>query len=273
MPRLGVGETYKFEMLGKDGMLPPRPTPGPRHRAAAGTASKVAGRSAMTGRTRNGWTRAPAPRLRAPLSFTNCTPARGVRAGRSGRSGAPVHWRELAERLIPYVQELGFTHIELMPIMEHPFGGSWGYQPLSQFAPTALRHRRGLRRLRRCLPPGGIGVILDWVPAHFPTDATAWRVSTAPRCTNTTTRGRLPPGLEHADLQPGPQRSARLHAGVGAALAEALPHRRPAGRCRGLDAVPRLLAQGRRMGAQPPRRAREPRGHRLPAPPQRRGGP
>lgn len=47
------------------------------------------------------------------------------------------NWRELAERLVPYVQELGFTHIEMLPIMEHPFGGSWGYQPLSLFAPTS----------------------------------------------------------------------------------------------------------------------------------------
>ncbi|GAA0798314.1 1,4-alpha-glucan branching protein GlgB [Cupriavidus gilardii] len=80
-------------------------------------------------------------------------------------------WEILAERLIPYVRDLGFTHIELLPITEHPFGGSWGYQPLSLFAPTA---RFGPPQafaafVDRC-HEAGIGVILDWVPAHFPTD-------------------------------------------------------------------------------------------------------
>jgi 1,4-alpha-glucan branching enzyme len=104
------------------------------------------------------------------------------------KSGA-YNWRELAERLVPYVQELGFTHIELMPIMEHPFGGSWGYQPLSLFAPTSrYGTAEDFAPSSMRLPPGGIGVILDWVPAHFPPTNTAWRVSTAPRCTNTTTR-------------------------------------------------------------------------------------
>jgi 1,4-alpha-glucan branching enzyme len=80
-------------------------------------------------------------------------------------------WAEAAERLIPYVLHLGFTHVELMPITEHPFGGSWGYQPLSQFAPTA---RLGSPEdfaafVDRC-HQAGIGVILDWVPGHFPDD-------------------------------------------------------------------------------------------------------
>ena len=72
----------------------------------------------------------------------------------------------------PMCRRMGFTHVEFMPIMEHPFGGSWGYQPLGQFAPTA---RLGppdefARFVDRC-HEAGIGVILDWVPAHFPTDA------------------------------------------------------------------------------------------------------
>ena len=70
------------------------------------------------------------------------------------------------------MQQLGFTHIELMPIMEHPFGGSWGYQLLSQFAPTA-RHGSpaDFAAFVDACHQAGIGVILDWVPAHFPTDA------------------------------------------------------------------------------------------------------
>jgi 1,4-alpha-glucan branching enzyme len=81
-------------------------------------------------------------------------------------------WDDLADKLVPYVQGLGFTHVELMPIMEHPFGGSWGYQPLAQFAPTArLGEPEGFARFVDRCHAAGIGVLLDWVPAHFPTDA------------------------------------------------------------------------------------------------------
>ena len=81
-------------------------------------------------------------------------------------------WDEAADRLIPYALSLGFTHIELLPIAEYPFGGSWGYQPLSLFAPTARmgKAEQFARFVDRC-HRAGLGVILDWVPAHFPNDA------------------------------------------------------------------------------------------------------
>ena len=80
-------------------------------------------------------------------------------------------WDFAVERLVPYLVEMGFTHVELLPIAEYPFGGSWGYQPLSLFAPSGrFGAPQGLSRFVDALHGAGIGIILDWVPAHFPTD-------------------------------------------------------------------------------------------------------
>ena len=174
IPRLGAGEGYKYEILGAHGILPLKADPvALATQMPPDTASKVAAPLKIEWQDHE-WMQQRAERHlpAAPLSIYE------LHAGswqceidEAGEVARQYNWHEMAERLVPYVKDLGFTHIELMPIMEHPFGGSWGYQPLSQFAPTArFGSPDDFAAFVNACHQANIGVILDWVPTHFPTD-------------------------------------------------------------------------------------------------------
>ena len=172
LPALRPGDLYQYELLGAEGPAFLKADPVARRAALPpGTASIVDDPAAFT------WTDAAWLHERRARQAPDAAIAiYEVHAGSWQRNdygqGSPPNWDELAERLVPYVAGLGFTHIELLPIMEYPFGGSWGYQPLSLFAPTA-RHGSpaSFARFVDAAHAANLGVILDWVPAHFPTDA------------------------------------------------------------------------------------------------------
>ena len=171
VPRAQAGARYKYEIVGANGeLLPARADPMARQaELAPATASIVAAPNRYVWHD-DEWMQHREGRhaVTAPLSIYE------VHLGSWLHDQVrPGHaWDDLGDRLIEYVTKMGFTHIELMPIMEHPFGGSWGYQPLGMFAPTARygTPERFAAFVDRC-HQAGIGVILDWVPAHFPNDA------------------------------------------------------------------------------------------------------
>ena len=171
IPGLPPGTLYKYEILDRDGqVLPLKADPlALATEAPPETASRVADPRGHRWADQ-GWMRDRARRHApdAPISIYEVHAASWWR----DPAGASPSWEGLADRLIPYAQGMGFTHLELLPIMEHPFGGSWGYQPLSMFAPSArFGAPEGFSAFVDRCHAAGLGVILDWVPAHFPTDA------------------------------------------------------------------------------------------------------
>jgi 1,4-alpha-glucan branching enzyme len=171
LPGVEAGAHYKYELLGPDGaLLPLKSDP-------VGFFAEVrpANASVVYDVTRFAWTddawlrdrTAREPR-RSPMSVYEVH----LGSWRRGPHGEWLGYDALADQLVPYVRQMGFTHVELLPVSEHPLDASWGYQPVGLFAPTS---RFGdpaafARFVDRCHAEG-IGVIVDWVPAHFPTDA------------------------------------------------------------------------------------------------------
>ncbi|MER6714155.1 1,4-alpha-glucan branching enzyme [Streptomyces sp. NPDC000877] len=163
LPDIGEGELYKYEITRPDGSKTMRADPLARRTEVPPATSSVITSSEYEWGDAD-WLsrRAEAPAHEAPFSVYEVHLP-------SWRPG--LTYRQLAEQLPGYVKGLGFTHVELMPVAEHPFGGSWGYQVTGFYAPTArLGTPDDFRYLVDKLHQAGIGVIMDWVPAHFPRD-------------------------------------------------------------------------------------------------------
>ncbi|GAB08146.1 1,4-alpha-glucan-branching enzyme [Gordonia araii NBRC 100433] len=167
LPEVRAGELYKFRVHGADGSVVDKADP-----MARATETPPATASVIAGAERYDWAdgewmtrRADSDARLGPMSIYE------VHLG-SWRPG--LGYRELAVELGDYVEAMGFTHVELLPVAEHPYGASWGYQVTSYFAPTArLGTPDDFRFLVDSLHRRGIGVLVDWVPAHFPRDAWA----------------------------------------------------------------------------------------------------
>ncbi|WP_269541969.1 1,4-alpha-glucan branching protein GlgB [Cerasicoccus fimbriatus] len=174
LPGIGVGTKYKYELIGADGSHRLKSDPyGEYFESPPHNASIVwdvndfewKDNEWMNQRAGRDWKTQPISVYEVHLGSWRRVPEDGNR---------PLNYREMAADLTRYVLEMGFTHVEFMPLAEHPFDGSWGYQVTGFFAPT---HRFGAPQdfmyLVDYLHRHGIGVLIDWVPAHFPKDAFA----------------------------------------------------------------------------------------------------
>jgi 1,4-alpha-glucan branching enzyme len=165
-PQVAPGDTYEFEILSSRGDVLRKADPfGFSARLRPDTACVV---RPLPPSAKMPPGRAQANARDAPISIYE------VHLGSWRRKNGHewLDYRELADTLVPYARDMGFTHIELLPISEHPFDGSWGYQPIGLYAPTSRFGTPGdFRAFVEAAHAAGLGVILDWVPAHFPTDA------------------------------------------------------------------------------------------------------
>jgi len=169
IPGVGQGDYYKFELLDKQGeLLPLKSDPmGQFHEAPPGNASVVYRSSYRWQDKKWNADKTPVPKMDQAVSIYEVHLGSWMR----GENNRFLTYRELADALVAYVQRMNFTHVELMPVTEHPFDGSWGYQPIGMYAPTQrFGQPDDFRFLVDKFHQAGIGVIMDWVPAHFPKD-------------------------------------------------------------------------------------------------------
>ncbi len=173
LPDLAEGEKYKFEIRTRTGAILKKTDPfarafeaPPQSAAVVRDVSRYEWKDAAWLDARageNAWLERPMSTYEVHLGSWARVPEEGNRF---------LTYREMAQRLVPYVKEMGFTHIELLPVMEHPFSGSWGYQVLGFFAPTArFGPPEDFKLFVDTCHQAGLAVILDWVPGHFPKDA------------------------------------------------------------------------------------------------------
>ena len=170
IPRLQPGDVYKYEMIGPSGQaLPLKADPVAGQAEVPPATGSIVPTSAPPRWNDADWMR-DRPTRQGPASAISVYEVHAPSWMHA--DGHALDWEALTGRLVPYVRDMGFTHVELLPIMSHPFMGSWGYQPLGQFAPIAVMGAPELfARFVDTCHLAGIGVILDWVPAHFPSDA------------------------------------------------------------------------------------------------------
>ena len=171
VPEVGDGAVYKFEIKGPDGeFLPLKADPfGFRAEKLPGTASIVHNPARYEWGDAD-WMqrRAEKNALDAPMTTYEVH----LGSWRRNEDGSYFTYRQLGDELVPYVREMGYTHVEFLPPTEYPFDGSWGYQPLGLFAPTSrFGGPDDFKHLVDAFHRAGIAVVIDWVPAHFPEDA------------------------------------------------------------------------------------------------------
>jgi 1,4-alpha-glucan branching enzyme len=173
IPGLAPDHTYKYEILGANGLLLPLKADPYAERAERPPATATI----VTAPSHHGWSDAEWIETRwrrndrhAPISIYEAH--LGSWRRNAGEGNRYLNYRELAEQLVPYVRDMGFTHLELMPVSEYPFDGSWGYQPIGLFAPTSrFGTPDDFRAFVEACHAAGLALWLDWVPGHFPTDA------------------------------------------------------------------------------------------------------
>lgn len=166
LPKVGLGQCYKYELIDCHNQLRMKADPYAfSSQLRPDTASQVGMLPSVVPMTQ---TRKEANQMDKPISIYE------VHLGSWRRNVENNFWLDydqIAEELIPYVKEMGFTHIEFLPISEYPFDGSWGYQPIGLYSPTSrFGSPQAFKRLVEKAHQAGINVILDWVPGHFPSD-------------------------------------------------------------------------------------------------------